>query len=117
MSRVQAGGFTGEKQPPARIFRKRGVTKSRRTRRRQVMPFRSICLATLLALFAVCGPVRAQRLSPLAPAPDWKRLDAFRESITKEEFLRLLETVFAPGGAAAGVIECRDSEAVIFTKL
>ena len=81
------------------------------------MSFRSKCLATLFALLAVCGPARAQRLSPLAPAPDWKRLDAFQESITKEEFQRLLDTVFAPGGAGAGVIECRDSEAVIFKTL
>ncbi len=41
----------------------------------------------------------AQNLSPLAPAPDWSRLDAFQETITREDFTRLLQTVYAPDGA------------------
>jgi N-acetylmuramoyl-L-alanine amidase len=81
------------------------------------MSTRSRCLFALFALLAVCNPAAAQRLSPLAPAPDWERLEAYQETMTRGEFQRLLDTVFAPGGAAAGVIEIREADAVIFKRL
>lgn len=62
-------------------------------------------------------PAWAQRLSSLAAAPDWKRLEAFDRTITKAEFVRLLDVVYAPGGAWNGVIEVGDSEVVIFKTL
>ena len=74
------------------------------------------CLAVLFALL-ICIPARAQRLSPLASAPDWTRLDAYQETMTREEFQRLLDTVYAPGRAAEGMIEIRESDAVIFKTL
>jgi len=55
------------------------------------------------------------RLSPLAPAPDWSRLDAFQETMTKEEFRTLLDRVYAPGGAWAGLISLGGSSATIRT--
>jgi hypothetical protein len=81
------------------------------------VPFRLLRLAFLLSLVLVCHTALAQRLTPLAPAPDWTRLEAFQETMTQEEFRRLLDTVYAPGGAAAGMIEVRESDAVIFTTL
>jgi hypothetical protein len=81
------------------------------------VPFRLFRFTVLLLLTLVCHAAFAQRLTPLAPAPDWTRLEAFQETMTQEEFRRLLDTVYAPGGAAAGMIEVRESDAVIFTTL
>lgn len=73
----------------------------------------------LVILFSLlpCIPAVAQRLNALSAAPDWKRLEAFHETMTREEFSRLLDTVYAPGRAAAGIIEVREGEAVIFKTL
>ena len=73
----------------------------------------------LVILFALlpCISALAQRLNPLSPAPDWSRLEAFQETMTREEFVRLLDTVYAPGNAAAGMIEVREGDAVIFKTL
>lgn len=67
----------------------------------------------LLACFWSVAPVFAQRLSPLVTKVDWERLENYQESMTREEFQRLLDTVYAPGAAAAGVIDVRETEAVI----
>jgi hypothetical protein len=62
-------------------------------------------------LFAATAP--AQRLSALAPPPDWNELEAFQETITRAEFARLLDTIYAPHQAAAGLIEIGEQAAVI----
>ena len=50
-------------------------------------------------LLAVGSPrARAQNLSALAAAPDWHALDAYQETITREEFAALLTTLYAPRG-------------------
>ncbi len=59
----------------------------------------------------------AQRLSPLATAPDWSQLEAFQETIAREEFVRLLDQVYAPGGAAKGMVDVEAEHAVIKTTL
>jgi N-acetylmuramoyl-L-alanine amidase len=59
----------------------------------------------------------AQRLSALAPQPDWSQLERFQESITHDEFVRLLDRVYAPNGAAKGVIDVQPDAAVIKTTL
>ena len=59
----------------------------------------------------------AQRLSPLAAVPDWARLEAFQQTITRQEFVRLLDTVYAPNAAWQGVIEVGEMEAVIYKTL
>jgi len=41
----------------------------------------------------------------LAPQPDWSDLAPFQQTITKAEFLRLLDTVYAPDGAWKECIE------------
>ena len=73
--------------------------------------------AVLISLALVGSAAFAQRLSPLTSAPDWKRLDAFQETITREEFQRLLDTVYAPGSAAAGMIVVRENDAAILKTL
>lgn len=62
-------------------------------------------LLVLLALVSVAASAFAQRLSVLADPPDWGRLEAYQGTITRGEFVRLLETVYAPNGAAKGLIE------------
>ena len=77
---------------------------------------RRIFFVVLLAVgLPFCA--RAQRLSPLGEKPDWTRLEAFQETITRADFERLLDTVYAPGGAAKGVIEVAADAAVIKTAL
>jgi len=63
------------------------------------------------------APLHAQRLSALSPAPDWSRLEAFQETITHDEFVRLLDRVYAPNGATKGVIDVQPDVAVIKTTL
>jgi hypothetical protein len=46
---------------------------------------------------AMLQPVRAEHLSPLSSAPDWKDLDAFQQTITHDEFVQLLTQIYAPG--------------------
>ncbi len=67
----------------------------------------------LIALVCIVGEARAQRLSVLAPAPDWRDLEAYQETITRNEFVRLLDHIYAPQNAAAGVIEIGENAAVI----
>jgi N-acetylmuramoyl-L-alanine amidase len=65
-------------------------------------------------LLPACKPHPAH-LGPLAPAPDWSQLDAFQDTVTRSEFLRLLDGVYAPGKAAAGLIEVDEKSARIRT--
>ncbi len=67
----------------------------------------------IAAVFALAGTASAQRLSALAPVPDWSDLDAYQETITRGEFTRLLEAIYAPQQAAAGLIDIGDDAATI----
>jgi len=79
----------------------------------------SILRCVLTAGLLLClGPQgSAQRLSPLAPAPDWKELEPFQETITRPEFVQLLEKVYAPNEAARGLITVGETAAIIRTSL
>jgi N-acetylmuramoyl-L-alanine amidase len=77
-----------------------------------------LCLiAGLVALACAISPASAQRLSPLAATPVWDELDAFHGTITRAKFVKLLETIYAPGDAARGLITVGAAEAVIRTSL
>lgn len=69
----------------------------------------------VLLLLACLHPGFAAKLSPLANAPDWSQLDKFQKTITRGEFTRMLDTVYAPNGAAADVISITSSGARIRT--
>jgi len=60
---------------------------------------------------------RAESLSPLAQRPNWQELEAFQETITRAEFVRLLDRVYAPRDAHRGLIEVRETSASILTHL
>lgn len=71
--------------------------------------------ATLV--FAACPPLArartAEPLSALAPRPDWNDLERFQGTITKKEFVRLLDSIYAPGGAWKEAIRIDGNSAVI----
>ena len=82
--------------------------------------------ASLLAAVALLVPRRtppaplttapvAPDLSLLAAPPDWKSLEIYQNTITREEFERLLSTVFTTGSAWQSCIEIDASEARIKT--
>ncbi|MEI6351959.1 MAG: hypothetical protein WCP06_12735 [Verrucomicrobiota bacterium] len=62
----------------------------------------------------VCAgrPANAQ-LSVLAAKPDWSDLAPYQNTITHDDFLRLLNTVYAPDGAWKGTIDVRSDAAII----
>lgn len=54
-----------------------------------------------LALVLVCGVgsfASAENLSPLAAKPRWFTLERYQETITRDDFVRLLDTVYATRG-------------------
>ena len=55
------------------------------------------------------------KLTPLAPKPDWQELDQYQQTITRSEFTDLLNRIYAPGGAAKGLIDITSGSAKIRT--
>jgi hypothetical protein len=76
-----------------------------------------LILAVCLCLCLFRAASQAQRLSALAARPDWSQLEAFQETITRDEFQKLLNQVYAPNGAAKGMIDVEADAAVIKTTL
>ncbi len=68
-----------------------------------------------LAIVVFAGLCRAENLSPLGEWPDWKKLEAYQETITHDDFVRLLTTVYAPHGGWAPFIRVDDDSATIRT--
>lgn len=69
-------------------------------------------LYLVIAIVAL-GLTAEARLSPLAPRPDWSRLDAFQETITQDDFRSLLDRVYSPGGGWHQFIVVRENGAEI----
>lgn len=55
------------------------------------------------------------KLSPLAPNPDWSKLNIFQQTITKADFVSLLDRVYAPNGAWRDTITIHSDGALITT--
>jgi len=72
-------------------------------------------LLTTLVLLASAWPASA-RLSPLATPPDWSKLNTYQETITRDEFLSLLNTVYAPNEAWKDTITVDADSARIKTR-
>ena len=74
----------------------------------------------ILLLFLFLGGAKselhAQRLSRLAPPPDWSKLQAFQQSITHDDFLHYLTQVYSPSGAWQKWIQVTPERAVITTR-
>ncbi len=118
---ADAGGFVTMKRWSRGLgaLVKGGVTAGRVGSIPLSVPLRFLRTFALAVFALVCatGVACAQRLSALSPTPDWERLGKFQETMTRAEFVRLLDTIYAPGGAAAGMIEVRERDAVIFKTL
>lgn len=63
--------------------------------------------------FLSADAIAGSRLSPLAPRPEWSELEVYQRSITKDEFLTLLDRVYAPGNAARGQVTVSDNAATV----
>ena len=72
-------------------------------------------LSALLIFLTCLHNGMAAKLSPLAEAPNWSQLDKFQKTITREEFTRLLNNVYAPNSAATDFISITPSGARIRT--
>lgn len=71
-----------------------------------------------LALTSFVAPITAQeRLSPLAEAPDWAQLYVYQRTITRDDFLTLLNRNYAPNDAARELISVSQDRAKILTTL
>lgn len=67
----------------------------------------------LLLLLTFCAS--AQKLTPLAPRPDWKSLEKFQRTITRENFQHLLTQVYAPRGAWTPYFQIAGDHAMVDT--
>ncbi len=67
-------------------------------------------------LWLTLGQGARAKLSPLAERPDWSRLEAFQDTMTREEFTGLLDRVYAPGGAAAGFLDIQADRVLVTTR-
>ncbi len=69
----------------------------------------------LLLLARAQAQLPAPPLSALGTEPDWKGLDKYQETMGRDEFTRLLDTVYAPGGAWKDTIQIQDDGAHVLT--
>jgi hypothetical protein len=74
-----------------------------------------LCLLSAGLWLAPVTDIAAQKVSPLAKAPNWEWLDACAGTFTRSEFLRILNEHYAPGDAAAAQIRVTDAAAHIRT--
>lgn len=72
-------------------------------------------LLLLLLTFLPGTDFAVAKLSPIAPKPDWSALNAYQETITREDFLNLLNRVYAPNGSWKKFITCHETDAIIRT--
>jgi len=77
------------------------------------VPLTTLLLATLF--YTASAFASQPALSPLAPPPDWSRLDRFQESMSATEFRQLLDHHYAPNHAWQDTITLTDTEASIVT--
>jgi N-acetylmuramoyl-L-alanine amidase len=62
----------------------------------------------IAALVAATHFARGENMSPVADSPDWNEISALNGTITRAEFVSLLDGVYAPRNAAAGLIDVRE---------
>ena len=82
--------------------------------------FQRRTMAVLALLFALVTPPRisgAENLSPLGVSPDWGSLERYQETITHDDFQRLLEGVYCTRGVSEELIKLDDASArILMTK-
>ena len=61
------------------------------------------------------GGAAERDLSALAAEPDWTKLEQYQGTMGRAEFTRLLDTVYAPGGAWKNTIRMAEDGAHVLT--
>ncbi|HSP42452.1 MAG TPA: hypothetical protein VLO11_06260 [Luteolibacter sp.] len=94
---------------------------------KNILPLAMVLVLAALALFLhLRQPVPPPEKPPAAPPsplsilgemPDWSRLEAFQETIRREDFERLLNDIFTTGTAWRAYIRIGENEAIIRTGL
>lgn len=77
--------------------------------------WRNGLLAAAMSCVLFCFDSNAERVSVMGQAPDWSRLDAYQQTMTRETFLRLLNEIYAPDNAWRETIRVGESSARILT--
>ena len=70
-------------------------------------------LAFACGALAAAVPLHAENLSCRARWPDYLRVDGYQETMTREEFSRLLETLYAPHGGWQAFVRMDPQAAVL----
>lgn len=70
---------------------------------------------TLCCLIMCPDSATAQNLSPLAPSPAWKELEAYHDTMTREEFTSALQQVYASESAYSGFLTISHAGVQILT--
>jgi hypothetical protein len=73
----------------------------------------TLCLVLSSSLL---GPCLSDPVTPLSLQPDWSQIQKFQKTITHDQFVRLLETVYAPNHAADQWIKVEPDHAEIRTE-
>jgi hypothetical protein len=74
---------------------------------------RPVVVATIIVLLTWFARAAAEHLTTLGTPPDWARLERFQETITRAEFVRLLNEVYAPNDASREMIDVHADNATI----
>jgi N-acetylmuramoyl-L-alanine amidase len=68
-----------------------------------------------LGLILCALPASAGEISPLAPTPDWAALESYQQTITRQEFARLVDHVYSIDGAFWNYAAIDDKRVVVFS--
>ena len=83
-----------------------------------VPPAKSLYLTVAAACVwfaASSGRLAAENISPLGTAPDWNALEKYQETITREEFERLLRNVYCTRGGNEAFVQIEAETARLLT--
>jgi N-acetylmuramoyl-L-alanine amidase len=79
------------------------------------------CLCLLagfaLGVISLNLTVRADNLSPLAPKPDWSSFDAYQKTISREEFARLVNSIYSTDGVFWNYCDINDDRVIVYSDL
>ena len=68
-----------------------------------------------LLFLALLLPAPAEKLSPMARAPDWSTLNGYQRTITRDDFERLINQVYSPDGGFWSYATINDQKVTLFT--
>jgi N-acetylmuramoyl-L-alanine amidase len=68
-----------------------------------------------LLFIALMLSAPAEKLSPMARAPDWSTLNGYQRTITRSDFERLITQVYSPDGGFWSYATINDQKVTIFT--